>query len=139
MTAIYNDPYIDSVQEQLRRRQMEQAQQLRGGGGGPPPGAMQFMGGGGGGGGGGGLGAAGPWAALAAAIIANETYQKGSGNRPDSEREWAGDLASGKVLERDAQRYLGDGGETIAKFGTPHGTASLLRDGTKKLRKLFGG
>ena len=61
-------------------------------------------------GGGSGFGAtaakAGPWAALAAAIIANESKQRGDDNRGNSVGEHAGDILTGKVLERDAERYL---------------------------------
>ena len=53
-------------------------------------------------------GMAGP-AALAAAIIANETYQNKSGNRPEDFEDHVGEMVTGEVLERDVERYLGDG------------------------------
>lgn len=75
---------------------------------------------------------AGPWAALAAAIVANESKQRGDGNRPDDKKEHLGEMLSGKVLERDADRYLpnnafGDFGRKVASFGNPQGLAKKLR------------
>lgn len=54
----------------------------------------------GGGGAASGLAAAGPWAALAAAIIANESYAKNHGYRRDG-ADYYKDLATGRVLSQD--------------------------------------
>ena len=98
---------------------------------------------GGAGGGASGMGsamaAAGPWAALAAAIIGNETYQNKSGNRPNDAKSYAGELATGKVLERDAERYLGKWGGKAAGAFTPHGQYNMAESGIKKLGDLLGG
>lgn len=72
--------------------------------GGASAGGLGGLGGGaaagGGGGAMGGLAAAGPWAALAAAIIGNETYAKNHGYRR-SGSDYYKDLATGRVLSQD--------------------------------------
>lgn len=76
-----------------------------------------FMGGGGGAAGGeaagGGFGeamsSAGPWAALAAAIIANEHEAREGGYRSEDDGDYAQDVLGGKVLEQDLnKRWLPD-------------------------------
>jgi len=86
--------------------------------------------------------AAAPWAALAAAIVANESKQQGDGNRGNSKGEHAGDIASGKVLERDLDRYLahnkgGDAMRRVGMMGTPSGIVRNTKDLTKWMRGLF--
>lgn len=92
---------------------------------------------------GGGMGstmaAAGPWAALAAAIAANESYQNKSGNRPNNNKDYMGELATGKVLERDAERYLGEWGGKAAGAITPHGQYNMAESAVQKIGKLLGG
>lgn len=44
----------------------------------------------------------GPWGWLAAAVIANETYQGSIGNREDSQGKQALNILSGRVVEQDA-------------------------------------
>lgn len=74
------------------------------------------------------ISAAGPWAALAAAIIANESEAKRGGYRDEDKGEYFKDLAGGKVLEQDMSKRwipklfgedlehddLGLGGDTLA-------------------------
>lgn len=105
------------------------------GGGGPSPAmAMQFMpqsGGaaaGGSGSGGSMMAAAGPWAALAAVIAANETYQNKSGNRPKDAKDQLKEGLTGESLERDVTRYLGDGeaGQFIGRMGHPKGVVKNM-------------
>jgi len=60
------------------------------------------MGGGTAGGGGSALSGAGPWAALAAAVIANEYSANEAGRRPENESQWARDALTGKVTTYDA-------------------------------------
>lgn len=135
------------MEEQLRQMEFQQniqgqqPQQQQQGGGGPNPAmASKFlkMGGGGASGGaasggaasgGGGFGSAmasaGPWAALAAAIIGNESAAKDAGRRR-SGGDHAKDLFSGKVLSQDMD-YYGDkiggvGGDVVrglGKLGSP--------------------
>jgi hypothetical protein len=85
------------------------------------------------------LAAAGPWAALAAAIIGNETYQTKHGNRASSQGGRTMDLLSGKDLERDADKYLGHvpGAQWSARWGNPEGAVHNLKDMGRKLRGLF--
>lgn len=83
------------------------------------------------------LAAAGPWAALAALIIGNETYQKEHGNRPDDTKDYIGELANGRVLERDAKKYLGSTGRNAAQFITPHGQWDMTKTALKKFGDLF--
>lgn len=89
----------------------------------------------GGGGGGSMLASAGPWAALAAVILGNESEAKKAGRRDDRPATHAMDAFSGKVLEQDMD-YYGDkvggfGGEIlkgVGKLGNPEGTWNLLKD-----------
>jgi hypothetical protein len=88
------------------------------------------------------MASAGPWAALAAAIIANESKQQGDGNRGNSKSEWFGDAASGKVLERDMDRYLAHNkaGGAVKRAGmmtTPSGTVRNTKDFASWLGGLF--
>lgn len=53
---------------------------------------------------GGGMAAAGPWALLAAAIIANEDAAKSGGYRDDKSSGYALDVLQGKVLEQDVHQ-----------------------------------
>lgn len=83
-----------------------------------------------------------PWAALAAAIIANESKQRGDGNRGNSGWEQAGDIATGKVLERDADRYLahnkaGGAGKRALMMSTPSGVVRNTKDFGGWLGGLF--
>lgn len=73
---------------------------------------------------------AGPWGMLAAAIIGNETYQANSGNRPTDPKKHLGELITGKVISRDAERYLGHGkfAEQVGNMGSPQG----MFENTKK-------
>lgn len=53
------------------------------------------------------LASAGPWAALAAAIIANESSARRGGYRDEDTGDYLQDLFGGKVLEQDVQqRFL---------------------------------
>jgi len=104
--------------------------------GGPSPAmAAQFIpqGGGGGSAAGGGMGAAAAPAALAAAIIANETYQNKSGNRPAEFGDHMKELATGEVLGRDVERYLGNSevAEHIGNMGNPEGLWKNMKKGLK--------
>ncbi len=142
------------MQQQMQQRQQQQPQ--GGGGGGPNASmAMKFMpqgggagaggagagggggagagaGAGGGGGGGGAMAAAGPWAALAAAVIANE-YSAEKAGRRDSDSHLQ-DAFTGKVLEQDLS-YYGDkvggiGGKAIdivGQAGHPEGQLGLIK------------
>ncbi len=57
--------------------------------------------------GGGGMAAAGPWAALAALVVANEDNARKGGYRDKDKGDYAKDLIGGKVLEQDLnQRWL---------------------------------
>jgi hypothetical protein len=74
------------------------------------------------------MASAGPWAALAAAIMWNEDNAREHGRRPEDRGEWAQDAFSGKVLEADAEHYAdkvgGIGGEMIevgGRLGNPEG------------------
>lgn len=97
-------------------------------------------------GGGSALGAAGPWAALAAAVIANETYQNKSGNRPNDFKEQVGDAFTGKALERDMRRYAGDshnpsaGGKAVryvGRMGNPKGAWNATTDAGRAVGDFF--
>jgi len=88
------------------------------------------------------LAGAAPWAALALAVIANESKQRGDGNRGNSGWEQFGDIASGKVLERDADRYLAHnkaGGATkrAMMMSTPSGVVRNTKDFGGWLKGLF--
>lgn len=141
-------PQQQSQQQQMDPQQMmsmyQNYQKLFGNGGqsilgnsGGQGGGLQGMFGGGGSGGGGSsmMASAGPWAALAAAIIGNESEAKKAGRRDDRPATHAMDAFSGKVLEQDMD-YYGDkvggfGGEIlkgVGKLGNPEGTWNLLKD-----------
>ena len=80
---------------------------------------------------------AGP-AALAAAIYWMEDKQNKEGNRASgSKAEYVGDMASGKVLERDAERYLGKDAAKLIRHGTPSGMVRTTKDSWKKLKDWF--
>ena len=141
----------------MRQKQMQQQQSMpsgmnpgmamnaMSGGGGSAAGGSAAGGGaagggaaGGGAGGGSALAAAGPWAALAAAIIGNESMAKKNDKRGRaSGGEYVGDLLTGKVLEQDAS-YAGDkiGGpigkmvEIGGEMGNPEG---MLKNAKKAL------
>lgn len=88
-------------------------------------------------GGGGMLAAAGPWAALAAAVIGNEMAAKDAGRRSDDDGEYAKDLLTGKVLEQDLEYYgdkiggpVGKSVEVIGEMGNPSGA-------WRNIKKLF--
>jgi hypothetical protein len=88
------------------------------------------------------MASAGPWAALAAAIIANESKQRGDGNRGNSTGEHIGDLASGKVLERDMERYLphnpaGGALKRVGMMSTPSGVVRNAKDLGSWFKGLF--
>lgn len=106
-----------------------------GGGGFTGAGVHGMMGGGAGGGAGGssGLAAAGPWAALAAAIIGNETYAKKHGYRNSGSEYWT-DLATGKVLGQDIdQRVPGSlKGDNALGLGSELNAISALSQGHPK-------
>lgn len=92
---------------------------------------------------GGAMASAGPWALLAAVIIANESEAKKAGRRSEDHGEHAQDLITGKVLEQDMD-YYGDkvggvGGEMLkgmGKLGNPEGVFNILKKGSL-LRKIF--
>lgn len=72
--------------------------------------------------------AASPWVAIGAAIVGNELLASKSGRRADGLGEKAADLATGKVLARDAEalgdKIGGKGGkvvETLGNMGNPKG------------------
>lgn len=81
------------------------------------------------------LGSVAPWAALAAAIIGNESEQKKAGRRPDDNYKHLQDALTGKVLADDMD-YYGDkvggiGGEIIkvgGQFGSPEGIFDFIKD-----------
>jgi len=113
-----------------------QPQQPAQGGGPSPAMAARFIpqgGGGAGGGGGNAMAAAGPWAALAAVIAANETYQNKQGNRPAEFSDHMKELATGEVLGRDVERYLGNSeiAEQIGNMGNPEGMWKNMKKGLK--------
>ena len=86
--------------------------------------------------------AAAPWAALAAAVIANESKQRGDDNRGNSDGEHAGDFASGRILERDADRYLahnkaGRATKRALMLATPSGAVRNTKDFNKWFKGLF--
>jgi len=88
------------------------------------------------------MASAGPWAALAAIIAANESKQQGDGNRGNSNSEWAMDSLTGKNLERDMDRYLpnnalGDTTKRAAMMSTPSGVVRNGKDLAGWLRGLF--
>ncbi len=125
----------EKIELQRRRAQAMRGQQPAQGGGPSPAMAMQFMpqGGASGGGAGGGMGAAAAPAAIAAAIIANETYQNKSGNRPKDFSDQVKEGLTGESLERDVERYLGDGelAQHMGRMGNPKG---MYKNMKKSLR-----
>ena len=70
-----------------------------------------------------------PWGMLGAAVIANESAQSASGNRQEQTGDFAKELLSGEVLERDASKYLKDipGAEFHAEMGNPEGVLKNLK------------
>ena len=125
----------EELQEMYDRRQEEIESKKSGGQmGGPSPMAMGAMSGGEGGA----MGGMGPWAALAAAVIGNETYQQEQGNRPEDAGEHYKEMLSGEVLERDAEKYLSDvpGAEFHAEMGNPEGAWKNIKK-TLKPWELF--
>lgn len=56
-------------------------------------------------GGGSALASAGPWAALAAIVLGNESAQRKTGNRAENDTQYAKDLIGGKVVEQDMKKY----------------------------------
>jgi hypothetical protein len=126
-------------EQEMLMLQMQQAQTMRQepqqGGGMNPAMAMNFIpeaGGSGGGGGGAMAGMAAP-AALAAVIIGNETYQNQTGNRPDDFSDQLKEGFTGESLERDVERYLGDGpvAEHLGQMGNPKGLLKNMKQGLK--------
>ena len=75
------------------------------------------------------MAAAGPWAALAAVIAANETYQNKEGNRPNDFGEQVLDGFTGKSMQRDMEKYLGD---DVGGFIGSHGSIPGMADNIKK-------
>jgi len=55
-------------------------------------------------GGGSAVASAGPWAALAAIIYANESYASAHGDRDPDDKEYAKDLFSGEVFHQDMEK-----------------------------------
>jgi len=100
-------------------------------------------------GGGSGMAAAGPWAALAAAIVANETMAHKSGARSEDPKEYGYDVLTGDVLQQDINKrfkpYLGDtlagelsGISKISTFRPKGGLEDLFEEGfASKLLGLF--
>lgn len=102
---------------------------------------------------GGGMAAAGPWAALAAAILGNETYARKKGYRSEDPKKYAQHLATGKVLEQDVEKRWAPKVDkmtgNIGLGGDMRGAANLMtgdfkgawkgfKDGTLgKLFKIF--
>lgn len=96
------------------------------------------------------LAAAGPWTALAAAIIGNEANSKSRGLRAEDDKEYAKDLLTGKVLTQDIEGkwgptldkwtggkasdlgFVGDmkGGSEIASGRIGKGLKTFAKDGT---------
>jgi hypothetical protein len=92
-----------------------------------------------GGGAGAGAGLAAAWpAAVIAGIALMENKQNKEGNRASgSKAEYVGDMASGKVLERDAERYLGKDAAKFIRMGTPSGAVRGVKDAFKNPKKLL--
>lgn len=81
---------------------------------------------------------AGPWAALAAVILANETQARDKGRRAGSDKQYAQDLFTGKVLQQDAEHLgdkiggpLGQATKIVGRLGNPEGLAKTLEKGLK--------
>jgi hypothetical protein len=90
------------------------------------------------------LAAAGPWAALALAIGANETWANKEGRRPDDFKEHVGDMLTGKVLERDAdalgKKVGGKAGKAIdyaGRLAHPKGAWDAGVDGLRAIQGVF--
>jgi hypothetical protein len=126
----------------LMREQMAAQQSSGSTGGMNPMAAMQFMPGqttgasaaptAGGGQTGGMLAGAGPWMALGAAIIGNETYQNKQGNRPEEFGDHMKALASGEVLEMDAKKYIGGPvGDFVGTLSSPKGIGTHIKKSLK--------
>lgn len=78
-------------------------------------------------GGGSALAAAGPWAALAAAVLVNENYHNKDGRRPDSKAAWLRESLTGESSAKDTQ-YWGD------KIGGPVG--DNIKSGGKIMERV---
>lgn len=78
-------------------------------------------------GGGSALAAAGPWAALAAAVLVNENYHNKDGRRPDSKAAWLRESLTGESAAKDTQ-YWGD------KIGGPVG--DNIKSGGKMMERI---
>ena len=96
----------------------------------------------GGSGGGSALAGAGPYAALAAVIAANETGQRKAGNRPDSMGAQIGEAIRGEGLVRDVDRLTGDNkfANWLAQHGNPEGLGRNIEKSLKPwelLEELF--
>ena len=116
-----------TVEEPVAQSQQAPSQ----GGGHSPAMAAQFMpqnGGGAAASSGGGMGVAAP-AAIAAAIIANETYQNKSGNRPADFKDQVKEGLTGESLERDVERYFDDDelAQYIGRMGNPKGVYKNMK------------
>ena len=72
--------------------------------------------------------AAAPWVALAAAIIYWENKQSKEGNRGSDWKEQMGDIATGKVLERDLEKYSGKGAAKFGRMTTPSGIVRQFKE-----------
>jgi hypothetical protein len=79
------------------------------------------------------LASAGPWAALAAAVIANETSARNGGHRRNG-MEYVGDLISGDVAYQDADRVEKATGSRA--LGTLWKAATMANPG-RILKALF--
>ena len=91
------------------------------------------------------LASAGPWAALIAAIVGNESYQKKKGNRSEGSKYWTDLLTGNKIVERDADT-LGekiDPGNKIGLKGDWQVAGDLtsfdFSNAFKGLKDTFGG
>jgi hypothetical protein len=106
------------------------AAELAGGGAGAASGA-------GSGGATAGLAAAWPVAAIAAGVLMENKQNKDGNRASGSKAEYVGDMVSGKVLERDAERYLGKDASKLIRSGTPSGIVRNTKDAFKDPKKLF--
>ena len=82
---------------------------------------------------GGGMGAVAAPAALVLAIAANETYQNKSGNRPKDFSDQVKEGLTGESLERDVERYFGDGelAQHMGRMGNPKGMYKNMKKSLK--------
>ena len=107
---------------------------------------MSSMFGGGAGGSGGGMSAAmsNPWTALAAVIVGNEIYANKKGYRDKDPLKYAGDLATGEVLNQDLeQRWLPklgikDGSTASDMISTVSNPVSTLFHPKRTVKRLKG-